>query len=290
MAGKFYSFYPGCSLEATGRNFDLSTRAVCSALGLPLVDLPDWSCCGATPYMAIDPMRSVALSARNLAIAGKEKRDLAVVCPACYTILNKAKQILAENKELRTRLSRELSAWGLDLDGDVPVRHLLDLLVNDLGHNGVFPRLRKPLRGLRVACYYGCQIVRPFSTFDDQENPTSMDQIMTWIEATPVDYALKTKCCAGMLMSTNQEAALPLVRDLLRAAHQAKAECISVACPLCFMNLDTYQDQLEKEERLPVLYFTQLLGHSLGLGEKELGLHMGLSGGAEVLRDRSEQK
>jgi heterodisulfide reductase subunit B len=271
-----YSYFPGCSLQTTNRAYDVSSRNVARVLGLEMVELEDWNCCGATPYMAIDGKHSVLLSARNLAISEKHKRDLVTVCSSCFLVLHKANRQFHHDASLRAEICEALQAGGMVYRGNVKVRHLLDLIVNDLGKEVIERHVVRPLAGLKVACYYGCQLVRPYGEVDDPEFPRLLEQLMGWIGATPVDFGMGTKCCGGMLMTTHPEIGIDLSGKILRPAGKAKADCLCTICPLCQINLEAYQGKISarlgEDCRLPVLYFTQVLGTALGLGRDDLGL------------------
>ncbi len=180
----------------------------------------------------------------------------------------------------------------MDYKGSVRVRHFLDVVVNDLGKEAVERHVVRRLDGLRVACYYGCQITRPYAEIDDAEFPESMDRLMSWCGATPVNFRLKTKCCGGMLMTTQQDVGMDATARLLREARRAGADCISTACPLCQVNLEAYQDKISdrtgEDCRIPVLYFTQILGSALGLGSRELALGDSLTPVEKALAGRVE--
>ena len=271
-----FSYYPGCSLEGMNKAYDKSARVVSRALGIDLAELDDWNCCGASAYMSIHEVRAHLLSARNLALAEKEKKDLVVVCPACLTTLTKTNHYLAEDPKLKRTVATALKAADLQYTGSIKVRHLLEVIVNDIGENKVKARIKRKISGLKVAPYYGCQLTRPFGEIDDKEFPTILDRLLKWIGAQPVDFPLRAKCCGGLLMMTNEEVALSLNKSLLDCATQNGAECIVTICPLCHMNIETYQDDVNKmfgtNFKLPALYFTQLMGLSFGFSRKELGI------------------
>ncbi len=276
-----YLYFPGCSLEGAGRQYDESLRAVFRALGLGLKELEDWNCCGATIYMSVDEATSLAVSARNLAIAGRDGgRDLVAPCSACYTVLLKTNRFLRESPELREKVDRLLGEAGLAYHLDVRVRHPLDVLVNDVGIQTIASAATRRFDGLRLAPYYGCQIVRPERGFDHSEFPEAMDKLFGALGAEPVYFPVKTRCCGGMLMTTFPEVALDLVRELLVCATENGAECILTTCPMCQVNLEAYQDRVNKKFgtsfAIPVLFFTQLLGLALGCEEKALGLQRNL--------------
>jgi heterodisulfide reductase subunit B len=197
-------------------------------------------------------------------------------CAACYLVLNKAKHYFHDYPAMKATMDRALDAIGLHYSGDTPVRHPLDILLNDVGLDAIKQKVEKPLKGLKVATYYGCQIVRPYATFDDPYNPTTMDRLMEALGATLVHFPLKTKCCGGSLTGTLPEAGIRLVYILLNEAKKRGADCIATVCPLCQFNLDGYHSQLKAkygDVLVPTVYFTQLMGLAYGLPEKELGLH-----------------
>jgi heterodisulfide reductase subunit B len=279
-----YLYYPGCSLKSTGRAYEESLLAVCQTLGVTLDELDDWNCCGATSYMAIDETKAFALAARNLALAeeqgkaGKETPavDLVAPCAACYLVLSKAQHALEEDPATAAKITGALHAAQLAYHGRVVMRHPLDLFTNAIGLDAIKAKVTKPLAGLKVACYYGCQIVRPYATFDDQYNPMTMDNIVTALGGTPVEWPLKTRCCGGSLTGTVQEVGLRLGYNLLKEAGKRGADVVITACPLCQFNLECYQDPMKAafpdHTPLPVLYFTQLMGLALGVNGARLGM------------------
>lgn len=260
-----YSYYPGCSLEATSVMYDASTRLVFEKLGAELVELEDWNCCGATAYMSVDELLSMSISARNLAIAEKAGMDLLTPCSGCFVTLNKTNHYFQENGE---KIQDALKAAGMQYKGTVNVRHILDAIINDIGLQKIEANVTRNLERLKVASYYGCQLVRPFKGPEDYFHPRGMDDLIASIGATPVDFDYKTRCCGGAQMGTDQELALGMVDKILRCAVDAEADFIACACPLCQMNLEAYQSKLEKEGNieygLPIVYFTQLMATAFG--------------------------
>jgi heterodisulfide reductase subunit B len=288
-----YSYFPGCSLGATNRAYDISTRNVARVLGLEMVELEDWNCCGATPYMAIDPRQSALLSARNLGLSERNGRDIVTVCSSCYLVFQKANHQFHDDPSLRADVRKALQAGGMDYHGNVRVWHLLELLVNSLGREAIEQHVVQPLEGLKVACYYGCQLIRPFGEVDDPEFPRLLDLLMDWIGAKPVEFGMGAKCCGGILMTTQPELGLDLSGRILKQARRAGADCICTICPLCQMNLEAYQDKIaarmEEDCRIPILYFTQVLGKALGLGADELALEDALTPAETVLVGKSRE-
>jgi heterodisulfide reductase subunit B len=270
-----YTYYPGCSLESTSRAYDESLRKVFEMLKLELHELKDWNCCGATMYMSIDGPLASSISARNLALAETLGYDVVAPCSSCFTVLSKTHRLMRENEEIRMRIGEALAPAGLKYDLSLRIRHPLDVLVNDVGVELIRLQVKRDLSGLRVANYYGCQIVRPERGFDDRENPTTMDNLLEALGAVNVYFPMKVRCCGGMLMTTYPEVALKLVKELLECAQENGAECIATTCPLCQINLEAYQGRVnakfQTDFRMPVLFFTQLVGLALGATPRDLG-------------------
>jgi heterodisulfide reductase subunit B len=277
-----YLYYPGCSLKSTGKPYEESLKAVFSALKVPLEELRDWNCCGATAYMAVNEVKSFALSARNLALAEKQGEpaqngmvQLVAPCSACYAGIIKTQRYLAENADIRKRVEKGLSDASLTYSGKVQIRHPLDVLINDIGFERIKEAVKSPL-GARVACYYGCQIVRPYAAFDNQQAPASLDALVGAIGATPLDWPMKTRCCGGSLVGTIREVGLRLNYLILREAEKRGADLIATTCPLCQFGLECFQPEVnssfQASVRMPVAYFTQLVGLSFAIPEKELGM------------------
>ena len=272
-----YAYYPGCSLEATGRPYQESVVAVSKTLGIELVELEDWNCCGATAYMSINEALSFSLSARNLCQAKKIGDTLVTACSACYTNLRKTETYLAEFPEMKSKVNTALAEANLNYEGGIVTKHFLQTVVEDVGLDRIKSLVRNPLTALRVAPYYGCQIARPYGIEDSADNPTMMDKLLIAIGATPTYYPMKTVCCGGSLMGIRKDVALRLCRNILMCAQQYDAQCIAVTCPLCQMNLDAFQSAVNKTYgtsfNLPIVYFTQLMGVAFGLDSKGLGLN-----------------
>lgn len=271
-----YVYYPGCSLEATAREYDLSTRAVLGVLGVDLEELEDWTCCGASAAETSSRLLSFVLPARNLALAEQASggRDLVASCSACFVNLSKVNQQAEQEPELLEQINRALNVEGLAYHGSVGVRHLLDVIANDVGPQALAEKVKRPLAGLRVAPYYGCQTVRPYSPFDADFLPESMDDILVALGAKVHPNSMKAACCGGTLLTTKRDVGLKLVTDLLQAVEGA--DCIVTVCPLCQMNLESYQGlvskELGQEVATPVIYLTQLLGLAFDLPREQLGL------------------
>jgi heterodisulfide reductase subunit B len=284
-----YLYYPGCSAEATGRAYDLSTRAMMEKLGVELVELDDWNCCGATSYFSVRELDSFAIAARNLAIAQEMGDDeLCVICNACYTTLAKTNRYMQEDPHVFEAVNGALGAVGRSYDGSVKVRHVMDILINDVGLDTIAQKVTRRLTGLRVAPYYGCQYSRPMGTFDDVQFPVTMDRFFETLGADVItEFDAKTDCCGGMMMLTREDAALRLCHELLVAARQYRSDVMVAACPLCEMNLEGYQPRVNKaygtDFNIPVMYFTQLAGLALGVDPKQLAIDKQVVSCAPVL-------
>ncbi len=270
-----YSYMPGCTLLSTARGYDTSARAVVRELGSELVELEDWNCCGGVNAIeSVSYLLSVALPARNLALAETAGWDLVTSCSSCFLNLFKVEHRLQREPPLRSKLDEILGAAGLRYQGKCRVRHLVDVVANDIGVKAVVNRVERKLSGLKVVPYYGCQTVRPYHEYGGPYLPPSMDRLIEAVGAEPVPYLWKTRCCGGVLMTTEKAIGMNLVTELLAAAQGA--DCIVTVCPMCQMNLDAYQREISIElgvrMRIPVLFLTQLLGLAFGLPEKDLVL------------------
>ncbi len=270
-----FAYYPGCSGLGTSREYDSSTRAVCAALGLDLVDIPDWSCCGSSPAHTLDHSLSAALAARNLELVEQMGLDTTLTpCPSCLTNLKTSAHRM-KRKDFRRKVNGLLDR---PYQGSVKSMSVLQAMVEQVGVEKISASVRQPLNGLRLAPYYGCIMNRPsdIMEFDDPENPTAMDQILTALGADVVPFPLKTECCGASYGVPRKDIVTRLSGKLLTCARDAGAEAVVVACPMCQMNLDLRQDQLSKAAginfRMPVMYFTQVMGFAMQLAEKELGL------------------
>jgi heterodisulfide reductase subunit B len=276
-----YGYYPGCSLEKNAIAYHQSAMAATKPFGVEFVEIDDWNCCGATEYIALNLTAAYSLVARNLAIAEKQDNNGQVVapCSACFLNLSKAAQYLAESPALNEKVNTALAAGGMHYDaGHLRVRHLLDIVVNDIGYDAIAEKVKKPLKGLRIAPYYGCLIVRPAfqGVFDDAEYPTTLDKLMKTLGATVVDYPMKAHCCGGHMTQISQSTGLELIRQLLQNAVENQADAIVTLCPMCQLNLDAYQNDVNKffktNYKIPILYFTQMMGLAFDIPAAELGI------------------
>jgi len=270
-----YVYYPGCSLKGTAKHYEESILPVFKEIDLPLEELEDWNCCGATAYFSVDDGMAAAICGRNFSLAEKIQKDIIAPCAGCFLTLKKSNKFLAEGSEKAKKILRALDKAGCSYGGKVDVKHPLQVLVQEEILDRIKARVTRPLRGLKVACYYGCQLVRPFTDFDDPDYPMSLDRLMAAIGADPVDFSAKTRCCGGSLTGTIEEVGLRLNYILLKEAKRRKADAVVTICPLCQFNLEILQDKITKKFKddvgIPILYFSQLIGLALGLAQKTLG-------------------
>jgi len=273
---KTFALFPGCSLEKIGQSYYQSALETAKRLGIELRELDDWNCCGATAYFHVDELLAYTLSARNLALAEKEALDVVAPCAACYKNMYFTRAYLKEDPDLAEHINFALQEDDLSFSGKSAVRHLLEVYTQDVTREDLQSAVQRPLEGLRVVPYYGCQIVRPRKNGEEVEQPRFFEDLLSAIGATPVDYPYKTRCCGGSLMITSRPAALSLTRDLLQLAQAREAAVIATACPLCQVNLECYQTQVNQEFgtnfAIPVMYFTQIMGLAFGVPGKQLGI------------------
>ncbi len=266
-----YTYYPGCTAETTAVEFGLSTEAVCEALGMELIEIDDWNCCGASSAHSLDHELGLSLPGRNVALAQKAGLDIVIPCPACYQHCRDADIKMREDEAWRAKMERIL---GFQYEGDALPRHLLEVLSRDFDRETLKEKVSRPLKGLKVASYYGCVLVRPpeLTGWDDPEHPTTMDHLMAAIGAEIVDWSYKVDCCGASMTLARGDIVVELSTKVVEGAVEAGADCIVSACGMCEINLDTRQ---AGEKKMPIFYFTELMGLALGLPgiDKWLGRH-----------------
>lgn len=273
-----YSFYPGCSMEATGKAFEVSFNAVKDLIPLRVKDIPDWNCCGATVSSNyIGDLPQMAMAARNLAMAEPVGLDVVVGCSSCYMNLAWINERMRLDPEFAAQINEALAAGGLQYNRTIEVRHLIDVLVNDIGLDQVKKSVVRPLTGLNVACYSGCQTVRAIRRwdFDDTEHPQLLGKVVEALGATAVPFPAAAKCCGGAQQFTNVELIYHLTGKVLESAAVNEADVIVTTCPMCHMNTDVYQQKINKETgtnyNMPVLFISQLMGLAYGVPRNKLG-------------------
>ena len=264
-----YTYYPGCTSGTTAIELGLSGEAVCEALDVELLELEDWNCCGASSAHSLNHELSLALPGRNVALAQEAGLDMVIPCPACYQNSLSADSAFREDEDWRREMEALLNFQYI---GQARPRHILEVLSRDLEPEAVRAKVTRPLDGLKVASYYGCVLVRPpeKTGWDDPEHPTTMDKLMEAIGAEPVDWSYKVDCCGASMTLSISDVVVSLVSRIVEGAVEAGADCIASACGICQINLDTRQ---AGEEKLPVLYFTELM--ALAFGQPGVGKWFG---------------
>lgn len=297
-----YTYYPGCSLQHNSHAYEMSLRAITRALDIELHELDDWNCCGATEYFSINRLPAYALVARNLARAAQQPPpaspagtgassngasangasangapvNLAVPCSACFLNLHKTDKHMGQHADLNHKVNEALGAGRLQYEpGTVRVRHLLEVVLSDIGLERLRAEARRPLYGVKLAPYYGCLVARPDGVFDSTEQPTAMDHMIEALGAGVADFSLKTFCCGGHMTQISEHTALGMIHRVIQNAADGGADALVTICPMCQLNLDVYQgyanDLFGTDYRVPVLYFSQIIGLALGITPSELG-------------------
>ena len=284
-----YAYYPGCSLEKNSAAYDVSVRAVSDMLGIQLMEIDDWNCCGATEYFSQDELVGCSVIARNLALVDSQLDQVVAPCAACYLNLKKVDKLMVDDPKMNAKIGEALAAGGLKYKaGRLQVRHLLDVIYEDIGEAAVRDKVVRPLSGLRIAPYYGCQWVRPLEGVDNTEYPMKMDELFKWLGAEVVDYPVKAHCCGGHMTQISEPQAFELIRRLLQSAVEYKADMILCMCPMCQLNLDGYQARVNScfstNYQMPIIFFTQMLGVAFGLDPGKLGFGKELVAAKPVLQ------
>ncbi len=255
------SYYPGCSLHGTAKEYDQSVKAVSRALGIELKEVDDWSCCGATSAHSTNFKLSIALPARNLVAAEKDALDVMVPCAACFNRFKTAEHHLKADKQLKGEVEEII---GGKYHGGIAIRNPIDIIFKDIGLDALEGKVKKPLKGLKPVSYYGCLLLRPpeICEFDDYENPVILDKILNTLGADARLWSYKTDCCGGSLTISRTDIVAKMVNKIMTMAREAGANCVVTACPVCMANLDM---RAGDNVRLPVFYFTELIALALGL-------------------------
>lgn len=266
-------YYPGCSANGTGKEYDISLKKVFNLLDVQLEELNDWSCCGATSAHATNHLLSVALPARNLIIAKHQKlSEVVAPCAACYNRLIVTQHELESNPQLEKQTSELL---GENIGDGISILNIVELF-EQIGKEKIVEKKKNDLKGIKAACYYGCLLVRPFeiTRFDDAEQPSSMEKIISATGAKAVDWNYKTECCGGAHSFAHKEIVVDLSKKIIDDAKLHGADVIVVACPMCHSNLDMRQRAMKDHQEMPILYLTEFIGLSLGIKPKELGIDL----------------
>jgi len=283
MATKEYSFYPGCSSQkgASSINQLRSTQTICEELGIQLNEIPDWNCCSASiGYGSGGELPRLTLSARNIALSEQhhQGQDLVATCAACWLATREANDRFKEDSQLMAETNEALKEGGLNLKGEKKVRHMVEVLIEDIGFEEMKSHVKKPLEGIKIAGYVGCQTNRPFGINGESlENPVYLDKMIEAMGAEPVEnYDKKVSCCGGALMFSEPEKSQALVKDILEAAYDGGADMIVTPCPVCQMNTEVYQKQINQKYgtkfNIPSVYYSTLMSVAYGSSAKDAAL------------------
>jgi len=282
MAKKEYAFYPGCSsqLKASASNYLVSVNAMCRKLDIKMTEIPDWNCCGASiGYGEGGELPRHALNARNFALSEQHLpgRDIVATCAACWLGARETKERLDASSELMKETNEALAAAGLHYKGEVEIRHMVEVLIEDIGYDGLKAPAVKSLEGLKFAGYVGCQTNRPFGIAGESfENPMYLDKLVETLGGEAVPYDQKVTCCGGALAFSEPEKSQKQIRDIVESAYDHGAEMIVPPCPLCQANVEVYQSEINKKQgtklNMPVLYYSQLMTVAYGGNMKDSGL------------------
>lgn len=289
QTNKAWKFYPGCTLMGTAADYYQSARCVFDKLGHPIKELDDWVCCGSTAAHTTDRNLSIALPAYSLSLAQKQNVDLGFACAACFNRFRHANHALRNEPGLLEKINR---AINIDYDGSVEVYHLLQILRNRIGLNSLSKTVINNISNLRVVAYYGCLLVRPpeITQFDDPENPTIMDEVLTAVGADVVPWGMKVDCCGAGLNLARKDLVAALVEDIVIEAERAKADVIAVSCPECHANLDMRQIEARRlfgrKKMIPILYFSQLIGLAFDIPPNKLGINKPLHSAKPILVEK----
>jgi heterodisulfide reductase subunit B len=288
-----YLLYPGCSLESGARAYGQSLTKVAGVLDLKLEEIDDWNCCGATEYLGISRTPAYALISRNLALAAEQangNRTVIAPCSACYLNLSKADHYMAERPEFGRMVNEALGAGGLSYTpGSLEIRHLLDVIVYDIGLEAIASKVVRPLAGLRVAPYLGCMLPRPDYNhrWSDHEHPVELGLLLRALGVEVIDFPLETQCCGGHMPQIGPDTAFELIHRLVYAAEEYQADIMATVCPMCQLNLDAYQGEMNhhfgSHYQMPIVFFTQLMGLAFGLDARELGFGLELVSAKKAL-------
>lgn len=270
-----FAYYPGCSADGSGIEYGMSMERTAKILDFELQELEDWNCCGATSGHNTDMLLSLALPARNLAIAEKTGMSMMTPCAACYSRHRHAEHAIQHDPEMKKKIEQVLD---MELQGTSETVSILDILANKIGADAIAAKVTNPLTTMKAACYYGCLLVRPVehTGFDDAEDPQSMDKVMKALGADAIEWSHKTECCGAALVTSRPDVGNPMLYRVLKDAKESGAECIVTACPLCMLNLDMRQTGIEKRFKekfnMPIYYVTELLAIACGDEPKMVGI------------------
>ena len=274
-----YGIFLGCTI-ARARHYEMAVAKVAERLGIELVYLDDFACCG-FPVRSIDWLSAMCLSARNLSVAESADLNIATLCSACTATLTECSKELEHNHELRDQVNEKLSVVGAEYNGDVTVKHFARILYEDVGLDRLRNEVKRDLTDLKVACHYGCHYLKPseiYEGFDDHEFPRTLDELVAVTGAKPVEYQNKMRCCGGSVLAIDEELCLSIAHEKLNDMKAAGANCATLVCPFCSIMYDDNQRKIEStfdiSYNLPVLFYPQILALAMGFDPRDVGLNM----------------
>jgi len=286
------SYYPGCTLKNDAKNFEDSTLCSLESLGIEVEELPRWNCCGTVFSLSTDDLIHHVAPIRNLIRVKESNSDrMMTLCAMCYNTLKRANERVKSDPESLDKINDFMYREEVEYEGDVKIFHLLELLRDEVKFENIADKVKRPLKNLKIASYYGCLLVRPKEIgFDDVENPTVLENLMTVLGATPVDFPYKTECCASYQTVDKPEIVADRTYHILTSAQELGAEVVAVSCPLCAFNLDHRQKETVQKypefKNIPILYFTQILAVALGCPEKSLRLDLHYVNPKPILKEK----
>ena len=283
MSKKVFSYYPGCSSQTATSSSNLmkATQTMCEALDITLNEIPDWNCCGASiGYGAGGELPRITLSARNIALSEQHHagQEIVATCAACWLATREAKERMESDPDFFRDANTALREGGFELKNQTPVRHMVEVLVEDIGFEEIQKQVKKPLEGLKIASYVGCQTNRPFGIAGESfENPVYLDHIVDSLGAESIPtYEKKVQCCGGALAFSEPEKSQEMIKGIIEAAYDHGAHMITTPCPLCQANVEIYQDQINEtygtKFNMPIVYYSQLIGVAMGRSSEDNAL------------------
>lgn len=284
-----YLYFPGCTLYTKAKNFDQTARDCSLLLGFELKELPNWTCCGATFPLTTDNIMALLPPSRILARAREQGTILTTLCAICFNVIKRTNRLIQKDGEKRDKINNFMET---NYQGDLQVLHYLEILKQEIGFSQIKEKVKKPLKGLKAAAYYGCMLLRPFDEmgFDDKERPTLIEEFLEAMGAEPVDFPYKIECCGSFQSVGAPEVATECAYKILSSAAKNGAEVIVSTCPMCTFNVDHKQSDIKEKylgfKPIPVLYFTQLLGMAMGLDDQTLGFEQNFVDPIPLLRQK----
>ncbi len=283
MANREYSFYPGCSSQkgATSSNYLTSVQSMCEELDITLNEIPDWNCCAASiGYGSGGVLPRLTLSARNIALSEEHNpgQDIVATCAACWLSTREASERFDQDKQLFAETNEALAEAGLTLKNDAPIKHMAEVLIQDVGYDEIQSKVKKPLEGVKIAGYVGCQTNRPFGIAGESyENPKYLDKLVETLGADAIpEYEKKVQCCGGALAFSEPEKSQEMIKGIIEAAYDNGADMIVTPCPLCQANTEIYQDQINERYgtkfNMPIVYYSTLMSVAFGRSAKDAAL------------------